>query len=98
MDKKFEQAMAILEDATNRLTEARKAFKEIGIDVGTVFDSNTGKYGSIDIWLKAGITTLSTMSETPIESSGSSDVGHIMIDGYEFRQVKIPVEREDRYA
>lgn len=96
MDRKLEQALAVLEDASNRMADARAAFKEIGIEVGSIYDTKYFGCNS-NVFLNSGIVTLSTMAEEEIKSF-SADSGIVTIDGFDFFQSKLPVEREDRYA
>ena len=92
--QKFVQAMSLLGDAVNLLKDVRTAFSEIGVDIASICD-----YGSMtSVLLDSGIVTVSTSSEEKIESYTASSFGHLYVDGIQFSQEKIPIEREDLYA
>ena len=94
----FESAMSKTKKAFDLLADANNEFKALGLNANN-FSWAWWYETNAKVLLNNGITRLSTVSETPIQSdTPHMDYGSVEVDGIQFCQPKLPVEREDRYA
>jgi hypothetical protein len=88
-----------IKTAASEIKKVQRDLKEIGIEITSVpvyvFWEDTVRFS---VYMDKGITDLSIVTGNEIDGNYYSNQGRVVVDGIEFIQSKLPVERVDRYA
>lgn len=91
-------ALRNIEHCIEQLRNACAELDEFGVHYHTIDIYKNTKYMPATIYLKRGITEISTSFGKEIESEPTDSHGTLEVGDLKFVQSKIPVERQDRYA